>query len=473
MPKEKLIEYNSSISHKNFNKELEKINQIIKDFNDWKKILDEKFTIFNKFLNNLYEIEKKFYEDILKYDYDGEEKFYDYETLLNIKELYLINDSFKSFRHDYNNNINSNFSKLSYFFINKIKDINDENNNNITINDVELFYKGNKCFFNEEIKYKKERDDNIFPQLKKLFQNCKNFIGYDPRYFKEKENEDFNDKLDDKDFHNFLLQIKNNFPKINHIAKMKSKSYYSCSNGGQIIIIKKNKDKIEIIIFTNKILFSLELSNKKLLGISEEFIQLFDSLNSDNNLKDEEYYKNYFFSKKIILFNKIDDIIQISPKLFCTFSQKVSKLFFYDINYMEIVAIISNINAIQGNSYYMHLLNNSSLIITGEEYIYIISIKNMGIKLKIKTEGLISSFCLLPKNGILCGEIKFNYEPYINPFKRDNNEYNLVQYQINEKEIKKISEKIKVHKDVIRNLFYLGNNIILSSSFNDELKIWY
>ena len=209
------------------------------------------------------------------------------------------------------------------------------------------------------------------------------------------------------------------------------------------------------------------------MGISEEFIQLFDTLNSVNNPQNEEYYKNYFFSKKIILFNKIDDIIQISPKLFCTFSQKVSKLFFYDINYMEIVAMISNINAIQGNSYYMHLLNNSSLIITGEEYIYIISIKNMGIKLKIKMEGLISSFCLLPKNGILCGEIKFNYEPYINPFKRDNNEYNLVQYQINEKEIKKISEKIKVHKDVIRNLFCLGNNIILSSSFNDELKIWY
>ena len=477
LTKEKLIEYYISIKHKNFNKELEKINQLIKDLNEWKKILDEKYIIFNKFLNNLYEIEKKFYEDILKYDYDEEEKFYDYETLMNIKEIYFLNNEFKSFRHDYNNNINSNFSKLSYFFINKIKDVN-ESENNISIKDIELYYKGNKCYFNEEIKYKKERNDNIFPLLKKLFQNCKNFIGYDPRYFQEKENEDFYDKLDDKDFHSFLLQIKNKFPKINHISKMRNRSFYSCSNGEQIIIIKKNKDKMEIIntlncnIFTNKILFSLELSNKRLLGISEEFIQIFDSFNSDINTP-EEYYKNYFFSTKIILLNSIDDIIQISPKLFCIFSRKLSKLFFYDINYMEIITIISNIIATKGNSYYMHLLNDSSLLITGNEYIYVLSIINMELKLKIKSEGLISSFCLLPRNGLLCAEIVFNYRPNSNPFNRSNNDYNLVQYQINENEIKKISEKINVHKDVIRNLFYLGNNIILSSSFNDELKIWY
>ena len=97
----------------------------------------------------------------------------------------------------------------------------------------------------------------------------------------------------------------------------------------------------------------------------------------------------------------------------------------------------------------------------------------MELKLKIKSEGLISSFCLLPRNGLLCAEIVFNYRPNSNPFNRSNNDYNLVQYQINENEIKKISEKINVHKDVIRNLFYLGNNIILSSSLNDELKIWY
>ena len=59
------------------------------------------------------------------------------------------------------------------------------------------------------------------------------------------------------------------------------------------------------------------------------------------------------------------------------------------------------------------------------------------------------------------------------PFKNEMNEYNLVQYQINGNEIKKISEKNKVHKDAIRNVYYLGNNVILSCTSNDEVKIWY
>jgi hypothetical protein len=118
------------------------------------------------------------------------------------------------------------------------------------------------------------------------------------------------------------------------------------------------------------------------------------------------------------------------------------------------------------------MLNNTSLLIAGTSNLYILSIDNMILQSKIRTNGLISAFCLLPKNGILCAEIVFNYGPN-SPYGREINEYNLVQYQINEKEIQKISEKIKVHKDIIRNLYYLGNNIILSCSINDELKIWY
>lgn len=478
--KEKCIEYNSSIKHKNFNKELEKINQVIKDFNNWKTILDEKYQIFIEFLNNLYDIEKYFFAEILKYECNNEEKYYDYESLINLKEIYILNNNFKNFRNDYNNNINNNFSKLSYFFINKIKDINFEANN-INLKDIEYYYKGNKCFFVEEIKYKKERNDNIFPLIKNLFNDCKHFVGFDSRYFLENDNKDYVNDLGDLNFHKFLLQVKNKFPKINYLSKMRNKSYFSCALGRQIIIIKKIDNKVEIINSLNcstladedfsNIMFALELSNKKLLGISEEFITVFDSFNSDLN-NDQDFYKNYFISKKIFLVNKIDDIIQISPKLFCTFSQKVSKIFLWDIHYMEIVSIIGDVKATPGNINYMHRLSDTSLLITGEEYIYILSIINLKIIMKIKSYGLISSFCLLPKKGILCGEIVFNYGPN-SPFQKDKNEYNLVQYQINENGIKKISEKIKVHKDVIRNLYYLGNNVILSCSIDDELKIWY
>jgi len=478
LTKEKCIEYYSSIMHKNFNKELEKINQVIKDFNEWKIMLDKKFIIFKQFLKYLYEVEKYFFEDLLKNE-NKEEIYYDYVSLISIKEIYMINNSIKNFRHDYSN-INSNFSKMSYFFINKIKDINEEENN-ITLKNIELYYKGNKCYFNEELKYKSEKNDNIFPLIKNLFQNCKPFVGYDSRYFKENENDNSPYKLDDPNFHKFLLKVKNNFPNIKHISTMRNKPYFSCSAGKNIIILKNNETKMEFINTINcsnftdndNILLSLELSNKKLIGISEEYIKIFDSFYSSiNNIDIDEYYKNYFITKKIILLNKFDDIIQISSKLFCTYSQKISQIFFWDIKYMEIVTKLGEIRSLQNNSKYLHLIDNSNLLITGEEYIYIISIVNLEIKAKIKSGGLISSFCLLPKNGIICGEIVINYGPY-SPFNKENNEYNLVQYQINEKGIKKISEKKKVHKDVIRNLYYLGNNIILSCSINDELKIWY
>jgi hypothetical protein len=477
LPKEKCIEYYSSIKHKNFNKELEKINQVIKDFNEWKIMLDKKFFIFIQFLKHLYEIEKYFFDDLLK-NSDDEEIYYNYESLINIKEIYMINNSIKNFRHDYSN-INSNFNKMSYFFINKITDINEEENN-MTLKNIEPYYKGNKCYFNEEIKYKSEKNDNIFPLIKNLFQNCKSFVGYDHRYFKEKESDNFHYSQDDQNLHKFLLQVKNNIPNITHISNMRNKSYFSCAAEKNIIILKNNESKLEKINIinccnfrdkNNNMLFSLELSNKKLLGISDEYIKIFDSFNSSiNNI--DEYYKNYFISKNIILLNKIDDIIQISPKLFCTYSQNISEIFFWDIKYMEVVTKLGGIRSLQNNSKYLHLLDNSDLLITGEEYIYIISIFNLEIKAKIKSDGLISSFCLLPKNGILCGEILINYGPY-SPFNKENNEYNLVQYQINEKGIQKISEKKKVHKDVIRSLYYLGNNIILSCSNNGELKIWY
>ena len=190
-------------------------------------MLDKKFIIFKQFLKHLYEIEKYFFEDILKNE-NREEIYYDYESLVNIKEIYMINNSIKNFRHDYSN-INSNFSKMSYFFINKIKDINEEENN-MTLKNIEIYYKGNKCYFTEELKYKSEKNDNIFPLIKNLFQNCKPFVGYDPRYFKENKNDNFLYKLDDQNFHKFLLQVKNNFPNIKHISNMRNKSYFSCAN---------------------------------------------------------------------------------------------------------------------------------------------------------------------------------------------------------------------------------------------------
>ena len=482
------IEFNSCIKHKNFDKYLNQIDKVINDFKEWKQKLDKKCDIYIQFLENLHKMENYFFDELLiqinEQDKELEDNIfykqpiYDYELLINLKEIYRINNNVKKFLNDYNNN--TNFSKLSYFFINKLKDINEEEKY-LKETNIESYYKGNLNYFNEEIYYKEEKKDNIFPLIKNLFKTCKHFVGYDPRYFNENGKEHSNiNELGDPIFHKFLFNIKSKFPHINHISLMRNKSYFSCSVSNQIIIIKNNKNQIEIINQLNcdnssnnnlsKANFSLELTNKLFIGITENKLLFFKFNEPDN--KKEEFYKSYKIIKSIKILEKIDDIIQVSPKLFCTFFQKTKKLCFWDIKYMEIISIIGDIKTTPNNSYYIHMLNNSSLLITGTNNIYILSIDNMILQSKIQTNGLISAFCLLPKNGILCAEIDFNYGPN-NPFLNGDNEYNIVQYQINGKEIKKISEKKKVHKDIIRSLFYLGNNVILSCSTKDELKIWY
>ena len=475
LSKDNYLEYNSYIKHKNFKNILDKINQVIKDINDWKNQFDKKYSNFMKFLEYLYDLENNFFNNIFNNDFDAE-KNYDYESLINIKEIYKINNDINNFKKNYNTI--GNFSKLSFFLINKIKDINEQKE----IKNIEHYYKGNKYYFNEEIKYKTEKNNNIFPLIKSLFQNCKHFVGYDNRYFEEEDANKNYIKLNNPSFHQFLLQIKRKFPKINHITRMRQKFYFSCAVEKKIIIIKTDElyNDMNIInsfgIFNlsnndlNDIYFSLELSNKYLLAISEKYITIFDSYISEQ--KDEnDFYKHYFILKKIEQEEKIDDIIQVSPTLFCTYSSKLMQIHFWDIHHMEIVTKIDNITAPSVNRYYMSLLNKNSLFFITSDSIYILSIDNMEIKSKINT-GLISSFCFLPKNGILCAEIVFDYGPF-NPFNKERNEYNIVQYQINGNEIKKISEKIKVHKDAIRTLIYLGDNIVLSCSIDDELKIWY
>ena len=469
----------------NFDKQLNKVDKIIKDYKEWKIKFDNKFNILIKFYESLYQLEKNIFNEIITKNIN-QENYFDFELLTNIKEIYRINNDITNYRRNYevffNNN---NFNKLSYFILSKINDINEQNE--IYFNNINIFYKDNKCFFNEEIKNKKERNDDIFPYIKNLFKDCKHMVGYDLRYFNENSNEGVI-KLDNKIFHHFLLKIKRQFPKINHLSYMRDKSYFLCSIEKKIIIIKtnlfnaQNENNFEMKIIKtidsfhyddiSDILFSLELTNRLLLSISENYIYIYESFRNEESKDEDDYYKNYFLQKKIKIKNKIDDIIQISTQLFCTYSFVLMEINIYEISNMEIITKIGGVEGTPGCTKYFIMLKNNILLFAGMENIFIISIKEMEIKAKIRTNGLVSSFCLLPNNGLLCGEIIIDYSPN-NPWKKGDNKYNLVQYQITENQIKKISEKIGVHKDFIRSLFYFENNIIISCSTKDKLKIWY
>ena len=371
--------------------------------------------------------------------------------------------------------------------MNKIKDIHEQYN--IIFKELDTYYKDNKCFFNEEIKYKKERKDNLFPFINNLFKDCKHLVGYDQRYFND-DSEDKNIiKLNNNIFQHFLLKIKNKYPKVNHLSHMRNKSYLLCSIEKKIIIIKtnlfkvQNEKKLEIkeIKTINSlhyndltdIAFSIELNNRILLGISENYIYIYESyVNESNNADEDDFYKNYFLQKKIKIKNKVDDILQVSQKIFCIYSFITMEIIFYDIKYMECITKIGGVEGTPGNLKYFTLIKKNLLLFAGAEKTFIINVIDMEIKAEIRTNGLVSCFCFLPNNGLLCGEIIIDYSPN-NPWKKGDNKHNLVQYQITDKEIKKISEKSGVHKDIIRSLYYFENNIILSCSTKNELKLWY
>ena len=479
------IEFNNNILKNNFDKEINKIEKIIKDFIEWKDIFDKKFNNLIKFFEQLLILEKSIFNGILAKNPETE-NFYDYELLINIKEIYRINNDIHNFRKNYEGLFNNiNFNKLSYFLINKIKDINKFND--ISIKDKNIYYKDNKCFFNEEIKYKKERKGNLFPYIKNLFKDCKHLVGYDIKYFNENFDNKDNIKLNNKIFQNFLNKIKREYPKINHLSQMRDKSYFLVSIEKKVIIIKTNlfdiqnendfkmKDIKALNCFfyddLTDILFSIELTNRLLLSFSEKFFYIWESFKNEEQ-EEEDFYKNYFLQKKIKLKKPYDEIMQISPNLFCIYSFILMEIHFYNIENMEIITKFGGIEGTPGpvGSKYMTMIKKNLLLFAGAEKIFIISIIDMDVKAEIRTTGLVSTFCLLPNNGLLCGEINFDYNPN-SPWK--NNKYNLVQYQISDNEIKKISEKCDAHSDIIRSLFYFENNIILSCSTKDELKLWY
>ena len=483
------IEFNRNILKCNFDSQLNRIEKIIKDFKEWKNKFDEKFNELIKFLENLSQFEKEIFKDVINRS-KNKENYYDYELLINIKEIYRINNEFHLHKREYEGLFNNtNFNKLSYFIMNKLKDIKEKNL--ITFKDIQIYYKENKSFFNEEIKYKKERNDNLFPLIKKLFKDCKHLVGYDSRYFEDNSEIKNIIKLNNNILQHFLLEIKWKYPKINHLSHMRNKSYFLCSIDKRIIIIKtnlfealnENSFKMKEINIINSlhyndlsdIILSIELTNHLLISSSENYIYIYESYQNEEAIDEDDFYKNYFLKKKIKSKNKIEDMIQISSKLFCTYSFISMELVFYDIENTEMITRLGGIEGTpSGNLKYFTMIERNLLLFVGADKIFIISTLDMEIKYEIRTSGLVSSFCLLPNKGLLCGEIIIDYTPS-NIWKKGDNKFNLVQYQIyeNQKIIKKISEKEGAHKDIIRSLHYLENNIILSCSTNGELKLWY
>ena len=81
LSKTECIEFSRNIINCNFDKELKKIDKIIKDYIEWKTKFDNKFNILIQFYQKLYELEKNIFNDIINKRLN-QQNYYDYESLI-------------------------------------------------------------------------------------------------------------------------------------------------------------------------------------------------------------------------------------------------------------------------------------------------------------------------------------------------------------------------------------------------------
>ena len=135
------------------------------------------------------------------------------------------------------------------------------------------------------------------------------------------------------------------------------------------------------------------------------------------------------------------------------------KIDFIDFNNGKIINSIDNIIIdIEENVYdcnLMILLENNNLIVAGNEEFYIINTEKFNIMNKVKIEKKITCLINAFNNCILIGDKGGN----------------IVQYQNENNEYKKLSILKKAHFYFIKSLTFLKNGMIVSLS-ESTAKIW-
>ena len=104
------------------------------------------------------------------------------------------------------------------------------------------------------------------------------------------------------------------------------------------------------------------------------------------------------------------------------------------------------------------MISKDLLLITGKNKISIINVKSYNLikTIKVDNSGWINAACMLNKDMILTGD--------------DNKR--IIQWKIENDNLKIISIKENAHDYCISTLTKLGNDLILSGSYDESIKIW-
>ena len=104
------------------------------------------------------------------------------------------------------------------------------------------------------------------------------------------------------------------------------------------------------------------------------------------------------------------------------------------------------------------MISKDLLLITGKNKISIINVNSYNLikTINVDNSGWIFAACMLNKDMILTGD----------------NDKRIIQWKIENDNLKLISKKENAHDRPIGTLTKLGNGLILSGSYDKSVKIW-
>jgi len=384
-------------------------NEIIENFKNKIKLIEEAYSEFEKNIN----LQVSLINNLIDtYSYEKNYNNYNYEIIQNIKNIEKIKFSSPDFSSCKNIFEKSEMFISFYknFKIYKSKIINTLSNHSDAVNQIILL-----------------KDGRIASS-----SNDKSILIYN------KENYSIELKIDNFDSIVFnIIQASNDYI----IASLTS---------GFIIILKLNSTSYEIKqkiqAHNNYIRKTIEMKDGKLISCSDDkTIKIWKLSNNQYILENtlNQYTTTPFSS--ILYLN--DNIIVSTP-------YGTGSVIFWNIKELKIISQIEGINCTWCWNI-LKKLSNELFILGGVKYIYLFSILNYNLVNKIEIDSDCYSICCLSDINILTGHQNGKIK-----------QYNLINNEF------KLTGEKKYHDNIIRVIFELNNNLILSGSDDKKINIY-
>ena len=384
-------------------------NEIIENFKNKIKLIEEAYSEFEKNIN----LQVSLINNLIDtYSYEKNYNNYNYEIIQNIKNIEKIKFSSPDFSSCKNIFEKSEMFISFYknFKIYKSKIINTLSNHSDAVNQIILL-----------------KDGRIASS-----SNDKSILIYN------KENYSIELKIDNFDSIVFnIIQASNDYI----IASLTS---------GFIIILKLNSTSYEIKqkiqAHNNYIRKTIEMKDGKLISCSDDkTIKIWKLSNNQYIL--ENTLNQYSTTPFSSILDLNDNIIVSTP-------YGTGSVIFWNIKELKIISQIEGINCTWCWNI-LKKLSNELFILGGVKYIYLFSILNYNLVNKIEIDSDCYSICCLSDINILTGHQNGKIK-----------QYNLINNEF------KLTGEKKYHDNIIRVIFELNNNLILSGSDDKKINIY-